>query len=47
LTSITRHEIFVHDGRSIEDLLAAWAGIDQKKIDAEKRAMLASLRKAS
>jgi hypothetical protein len=32
------------DPRNIQSLLAAWAGIDLNKIEAEKRAMLASLR---
>ena len=31
----------------IPSLLAQWSGIDQDKIEAEKRAMLASLRAAS
>ena len=31
-------------GANIPDLLAQWSGIDQDKIEAEKRAMLAKLR---
>lgn len=40
------HEIttrgWVHEQRGIEQLLADWAGIDLKKVEAERRRMLAS-----
>lgn len=38
---------WVHEQRGIEQLLADWAAIDLKKVDAERRQMLASLREAN
>lgn len=38
---------WIDDPRSFEQLLADWAGIDLKKVEAERRQMLASLHKAS
>lgn len=41
---VTGIKAFVHEQRGIQQLLADWAGIDLRKIEAEKRAMLSSLR---
>jgi hypothetical protein len=38
---------FIHETRGIEQLLADWAGIDLKAIDAEKRQMLEEIRRAN
>lgn len=38
---VTGLKAFVHERRSITQLLADWAGIDLDKIEAEKRQMLA------
>lgn len=38
---------WVHEQRGIVQLLADWAGIDLKKIEAEKRQMLAAIRSAN
>lgn len=40
---VTGIRAWVHDNRSIEELLAAWAGIDLRKIEQERRAILAAL----
>lgn len=40
-------EAFVEDGRTIEQLLADFFGIDMAKADVERRAMLAALRAAN
>jgi hypothetical protein len=45
---VTRHyESWMSVDRSIQTLLAEYHGIDQRKLEQEKRAMLASLRAAS
>jgi hypothetical protein len=44
---VTGIKSWTHERRSINELLAAWAGIDLEKIEAEKRQMLASLRSQS
>ena len=40
---VTGIKSFVHDSRSVEQLLADWAGIDLDKIEAEKRQILAAI----
>jgi hypothetical protein len=44
---VTGLRSWVHESRSTMQLLADWAGIDLKKIETEKRQMLASLRAAN
>lgn len=41
---ITSISSWVHESRSVTQLLADWAGIDLKKIEDEKRQMLAKIR---
>lgn len=43
----TMKETWVPDGRTIEQLLADFFGIDMAKVDVERRAMLAALRAAN
>jgi hypothetical protein len=44
---VTGLRSFVHERRGTEQLLADWAGIDLKKVDAERRQMLAAIRTAN
>lgn len=44
---VTGLKSWVHERRSINELLAGWAGIDLEKIEDEKRQMLARLRTAA
>jgi hypothetical protein len=40
-------KVWVGPGRNLQALLADWSGIDQRKLEAEKRAMLAALQAAN
>lgn len=44
---VTGLKTWTHEQRSINELLAGWAGIDLVKIETEKRQMLANLRSQS
>lgn len=41
---VTGIRSWVHEQRGMQQLLADWAGIDQGKLEAEKRAMLTAIR---